>query len=104
MCRRGPRLFLSLAKPIEELNGKRAEMATLQCTLALVEFGDDAIGIVLEVFVSLTGIHQGRGGEVEPAGAVTAKFAIGSFPSSKWLCGCAEEGMPAWIRKICKRQ
>ena len=82
--------LLALAQAIEEFDRESAQIAALQCGLALAEFGDDGVGVVLEVFIPARGIHQRASGQIVAAGVVAAKFAVRRFPSAQRLRGRGE--------------
>ena len=72
---------LALAQAIEEFDREGAQISALQRRLALAEFSHDHVGVVLEVFVAGTGIHQGASGKIVAASVVAAEFAVGLLPS-----------------------
>ena len=86
-CVEGSPHPLTLAQAVEELNWEGAQVATLQRVLALAQFTYDGIGVVLQVFISYAGIHQGASRKVVAAGVVTAKLAVWLFPSPERLRG-----------------
>ena len=96
---------LALAQPVEELNRERAEITTLQRSLAFAKFRHHSVGVVLEVVVSRTGIHQRAGRKIVAASIVTTQLTIGSFPSSKRLRGGWNAGVdPKCMQQTIRRQ
>jgi hypothetical protein len=84
-----------LAQAIEKLFRKGAEIAVLQRLLAIGQFADQRIALVLQFTVTSAGIHQCAGGQVVASREVTAQFAIGFFPSSQGLSRGGDPGIHA---------
>jgi hypothetical protein len=53
--------------------------------LTLAKLGNYEVGVLLEILIARTGIHERAGGEVMTAGIVAAQFAIGGLPPSESL-------------------
>ena len=88
---RGP-----IAQSIEELDGKSAQISTVvQALLTLREFSDNPIAILLEVFIAGARVHERDRREIVAAGEVAAEFAVGGFPSAKWLRGSRQPSVDA---------
>ena len=77
---------------------ERTEIAIPVLRLALRQFSDHQIAVVLEFFVSRTGKGQRASGKVVSAGEVATQFAIGLFPlperfGRRWQAGGQTERM-----------
>ena len=82
--KRRPHSF-AVPKAIEELDWKRTKITVLQVLLALAEFRDDQIAILLEILIAGARVHQCHRRKVVSARVVAAQFAVRRFPAVQRL-------------------